>query len=94
MRFTLVLLGFFTFLLPQVATCEIASATDKVVEKFMELDFDASETVSLEEYELMVMERLGERFTQMDANSDYEISEPEYRKFWTQQKAQYYRPRR
>jgi Ca2+-binding EF-hand superfamily protein len=94
MRFPLFLLVLSSFLVPHVATAEITSTTDKVVEKFMALDFDESETVSFDEYELMVMERLGERFNQMDADEDNEISEEEYRIFWVEQKSQYYRPRR
>jgi len=94
MRFTLFLLAFITFFLPQVATCEISSTTDKIVEKFMELDIDESETVSFDEYEIMVMQRLGDRFIEMDTNDDDEISPEEYRAFWVKKKSQYYRPRR
>jgi len=58
----------------------------------MQLDTDESLTVSFEEYEQLVLLRMGERFTAMDTNEDNEISEEEYRAFWTNQKAQYYRP--
>ena len=94
MRYALLFLSFTSLLLPQVATCEISSATDKVVAKFMELDYDAYGSVSLEEYELMVLDRMGERFSQMDTDGDGEVTEEEYRNFWTEQKSQYYRPRR
>ncbi len=94
MRFTLFFLAFLGLMMPQLATSEVLSATDKVVEKFMELDFDESEGVSWDEYELMVMGRMGDRFNLMDANEDGEISEEEYRTFWTETKSQYYRPRR
>lgn len=94
MRFTLFFLAFLGVMMPQLATSEVLSATDKVVEKFMELDFDESEGVSWDEYELMVMGRMGDRFNLMDANEDGEISEEEYRTFWTETKSQYYRPRR
>ncbi|MDQ7059181.1 MAG: thymidylate synthase [Ghiorsea sp.] len=94
MRFALFLLVFSWLAIPQIASAKILSATDKVVEKFMALDFDESEGVSWDEYELMVMGRMGDRFNLMDANEDGEISEEEYRTFWTKQKSQYYRPRR
>jgi len=94
MRFTLFFLAFLGLMMPQLATSEVLSTTDKVVEKFMELDFDESEGVSWDEYELMVMGRMGDRFNLMDADEDGEISEEEYRTFWTETKSQYYRPRR
>ncbi|HID37490.1 MAG TPA: thymidylate synthase [Ghiorsea sp.] len=94
MRFTLFFLAFVGLMMPQTATSEILSATDKIVEKFMELDFDESEGVSWDEYKLMVMGRMGDRFNLMDADGDGEISEEEYRTFWTETKSQYYRPRR
>ncbi len=94
MRFPLFLITLMLLLLPRAAAAEVLSATDKVVESFMELDFDESGTVSFDEYELMVMQRLGDRFIAMDADGDEEISEEEYRKFWIEQKSQYYRPRR
>jgi len=94
MRLPLLFLAFSSFLLPQVATCEISSATDKIVAEFMELDIDEYGSVSYEEYELMVLDRLGDRFIQMDADGDEEVTEEEYRNFWTEQKSQFYRPRR
>jgi len=94
MRFPLFITAIMILFMPQIVAAEITSATDKVVEKFMALDLDETLTVSFEEYEAMVLERMGERFTLMDTNEDNEISEEEYRTFWTQQKAQYYRPRR
>ena len=94
MRFTLFFLAFMGMMMLQTATSEILSTTDKIVEKFMELDFDESEGVSLEEYEMMVLQRMGERFYEMDTNDDDEVSAEEYRAFWKAKKAQYYRPRR
>jgi hypothetical protein len=94
MRFTLFFLIFMGMMMPQAATSEILSATDKIVKKFMQLDFDESEGVSFEEYELMVLQRMGERFYKMDTNGDDEVSAEEYRAFWKAKKAQYYRPRR
>ena len=94
MRFLLFFSGFLLFVQPQLASSEALSATDKVVNKFMALDLDESETVSYEEYKTMVLQRLDERFKQMDANEDGEIDEEEYRNFWTATKSQYYRPRR
>ncbi len=94
MPFPLFLLTLAAFLAPQWAIAEPASATDKVVETFMALDLDESATVSYEEYEIMVKERLDERFKAMDKNGDGQVSPEEYREFWTTQKAEYYRPRR
>jgi Ca2+-binding EF-hand superfamily protein len=94
MRFTLFFLAIIGIMMPQTATSEILSATDKIVEKFMELDFDESGGVSLEEYKTMVLQRMNERFHEMDTNNDDEVSAEEYRAFWKAKKAQYYRPRR
>ncbi len=94
MRFTIFFLAFMGIMMPQTATSEILSATDKIVEKFMELDFDKSEGVSLEEYKIMVLQRMGKRFHRMDTNGDDEVSAEEYRAFWKAKKAKYYRPRR
>ena len=94
MRLLMFFIASLTFFSPQIASAEILSTTDKVVDKFMALDLDETESVSLEEYQTMVMERMQERFTLMDANEDGEVSEDEYRTFWTETKSQYYRPRR
>ncbi len=73
---------------------EPLTATDKIVDRFMELDTDATESVSLEEYLLMVQERAEARFALMDENKDGEVSADEYRQFWKTQKSQYYRLKR
>ncbi len=94
MRFALFFLLCFSLISAQIASAEILSTTDKVVEKFMALDLDETETISLEEYTTMVLERLDERFKLMDADEDGEVTEEEYRTFWIKTKSQYYRPRR
>ena len=94
MRLLMFFIASLTFFSPQIASAEILSATDKIVEKFMDLDFDESEGVSFEEYEVMVLQRMSERFYEMDANNDKEVSAKEYRAFWKAKKSQYYRPRR
>jgi len=73
---------------------EPLTATDKIVARFMELDIDATQGVSMDEYMLMVQERAEARFALMDANNDGEVSEDEYRQFWRTQKSQYYRLKR
>lgn len=70
------------------------SATDKIVAKFMDLDADTSEAVSFEEYKIMVDLRAQQRFEQMDANADGEVTADEYRDFWRQNKSQWYRLKR
>jgi len=70
------------------------TATDKIVDRFMELDTDATEGVSFEEYQLMVQARTEARFALMDENQDGEVSGDEYRQFWKTQKSQYYRLKR
>ncbi len=70
------------------------SPTDKIVRRFMELDLDATEGVSFEEYMIMVNQRAEDRFKSMDANQDEEVSEEEYRTFWQSRKAQWYRLKR
>jgi len=70
------------------------TATDKIVDRFMALDADATEGVSLEEYLLMVHARAEARFSLMDSNQDGEVNADEYRQFWRTQKSQYYRLKR
>ena len=70
---------------------EPLSSTDKIVRIFMELDTDVNDVVSYEEYTIMVEERARIRFIAMDANEDGEVSAEEYRIFWSEQKAQWYR---
>jgi len=67
------------------------SSTDKIVNTFMELDTDNNDGVSHKEYMTMVQERAEARFRAMDVNRDQEVSAEEYREFWRQQKARWYR---
>lgn len=73
-----------------------ATATDKIVDRFMELNTnpEASAGVDFEEYFTMVQQRAMDRFAAMDANKDDEVTADEYREFWKAQKAQYYRLKR
>lgn len=73
------------------AWAEPKTSTDKIVDRFLELDQDASEGVSLDEYLLMVNERAKVRFAEMDANRDGEVTDSEYRNFWQQKKSKWYR---
>ena len=60
----------------------------------MLLDIDESESVSFEEYKAMVDGRAQTRFEEMDANGDEEVSDAEYRAFWRENKAKWYRLQR
>jgi len=73
-----------------------ATATDKIVDRFMELNTNPGESagVDFEEYFTMVQQRALDRFEAMDANQDGEVTAEEYREFWKAQKAQYYRLKR
>jgi hypothetical protein len=73
-----------------------ATATDKIVDRFMELNINPEESagVDFEEYFTMVQQRAVDRFEAMDANKDDEVTAEEYREFWKAQKAQYYRLKR
>jgi len=81
-----------------VANDEVQSgpltATDKIVARFMALDLDESEGVSMQEYMTMVQARAEARFASMDRNHDGQISHKEYRNFWKSQKSQFYRLKR
>jgi len=70
------------------------TATDKIVDRFMTLDTDASEGVSFDEYMAMVQQRADDRFKSMDTNGDGEVTADEYRAFWQSRKAQWYRLKR
>ncbi|PIQ30080.1 MAG: thymidylate synthase [Zetaproteobacteria bacterium CG_4_9_14_3_um_filter_49_83] len=72
------------------------TATDKIVDQFMKLNLnpDASDGVDFEEFQSMVIERATARFAKMDANGNGEVTADEYRTFWNNQKAQYYRLKR
>jgi len=70
------------------------SPTDKIVDTFMLLDTDESKTVSMQEYLIMVQQRVQARFEAMDTNRDGEISEDEYRTFWKSRMAKWYRLQR
>jgi len=74
-----------------VASGETMTATDKIVQKFMELDLDENEGVSFDEYMEMVYERAIDRFGQMDSNGNGEVTSEEYRSFWKERMAKYYR---
>jgi len=73
-----------------------ATATDKIVDRFMALNANPEESagVDFEEYFTMVQQRAMDRFEAMDANQDDEVTAEEYREFWKAQKAQYYRLKR
>jgi len=72
------------------------TATDKIVDRFMQLNTnpESSAGVDYNEYFTMVQQRAQDRFKMMDANGDEEVTADEYREFWKAQKAQYYRLKR
>lgn len=83
--------GMIVSLVSAPALAEVKSSTDKIVDTFMKLDLDESESVSFEEYKSMVDQRAQTRFEEMDANADGAVSDMEYRKFWRENKAKWYR---
>jgi len=90
--FAAVLLSSLIFVMASAPVmAEVKSSTDKIAGKFMELDLDESESVTFEEYKAMVDLRALTRFNEMDANTDGQITEEEYRKFWAENKARWYR---
>lgn len=70
------------------------SATDKIVDTFMDLDTNHSGSVSYGEYKAMVDQRARVRFRKMDANRNGSVTDEEYRSFWRQEKAKWYRLKR
>jgi len=81
-------------LMASTSTAAPKSATDKVVDTFMELDTNHSDSVSYAEYKAMVDQRARSRFKTMDSNRDNQVSEGEYREFWRKTKAKWYRLKR
>ncbi len=94
MRLSLFLWVLMLVAMPHAASAEILTPTDKVVEKFMEMDADESGGVSFREYKKTLLRRLRDRFHKIDTNNDDEINADEYRAFWTRKKAEHYRLRR
>ena len=70
---------------------EPLTATDKIVQHFMDQDIDENGGVSFDEYMEMVYDHAAKRFAEMDANGDGEVSSEEYRTFWKARMAKYYR---
>ncbi|MDX8389424.1 MAG: thymidylate synthase [Mariprofundaceae bacterium] len=70
------------------------TATDTIVQRFMLLDSDESLSVSYVEFMEVAVERAEARFNAMDTNQDEEVTDDEYRLFWQEQKAQWYRIKR
>jgi EF hand len=68
--------------------------TDKIVDAFMQLDTDKSNSVSFDEYMAMVQQRAKDRFDAMDTNHDGQVTPEEYRAFWQLRKSQWYRLKR
>jgi len=81
----------FCCLLTTPAFAAPKSSTDKIVDTFMDLDTNASGSVSYGEYKAMVDRRARTRFRKMDANRDGAVTDAEYRAFWRQEKAKWYR---
>ncbi|MDQ6974753.1 MAG: thymidylate synthase [Mariprofundaceae bacterium] len=89
----------FSFLLlflsvPYMGHAEVKTPTDKIVDTFMALDGDMSDTVSYKEYMVMIKQRTRARFARMDSNHDGEVSAKEYRRFWHNEQSAYYRLKR
>ncbi len=82
------------FLAATPAMAEVETSTDKIVDAFMALDTDASDSVSYDEYKAMVDQRAKARFKAMDANHDGQVTDEEYRAFWRKTKAKWYRLKR
>lgn len=70
------------------------TSTDRIVDHFMQLDTDKSNSVSFDEYMTMVQQRAKDRFNAMDANHDGQVTPDEYRQFWLSRMAQWYRLKR
>ncbi|MBL1352072.1 MAG: thymidylate synthase [Zetaproteobacteria bacterium] len=80
--------------LPFVGHAEVKTPTDKIIDTFMALDGDMSDSVSYAEYMTMVRERTQKRFSRMDSNHDGAVSAKEYRRFWNKEQSAYYRLQR
>ncbi len=78
----------------EAASSGPATPTDRVVQRFMALDADESLGVSFEEYMAMVRASAEARFKAMDANGDGEVTDEEFRAFWSSRKAHWYRLKR
>jgi len=79
---------------PLWAQADPQTPTDKIVDTFMQLDTDQSQSVSLPEYMTMVEQRAKDRFARMDSNHDGQVSADEYRQFWQDEQSAYYRLQR
>ncbi len=77
-------------LLPQTGTAA-STVSERIVERFMQLDEDQSGAVTLDEYMTMVAERAEARFNDMDRNHDGAVDARERASYWRKQQAKWYR---
>jgi len=90
----LMVLFFVCICSPLLVQASPKTPTDKIVDTFMDLDTDMSDSVSQGEYMSMVEKRAHDRFARMDRNHDGEVSADEYRRFWQKEESAYYRLQR
>ncbi|MDX8409718.1 MAG: thymidylate synthase [Mariprofundales bacterium] len=74
-----------------VAASAAPTVSERIVNRFMQLDVDDSDTVSLEEYMEMVSQRGIDRFNAMDRNHNGEVTPDERTRYWKRKQAKWYR---
>jgi len=67
------------------------TVSDRIVQRFMALDEDGSNTVTLDEYMTMVADRAEQRFNAMDRNHDQAVDPKERATYWRKQQSKWYR---
>jgi len=75
----------------RAASSAAPTVSDRIVNRFMQLDVDGTDTVSLEEYMEMVSQRGIDRFKAMDHNHNGEVTPDERAQYWKRQQAKWYR---
>ncbi|MDX8413147.1 MAG: thymidylate synthase [Mariprofundales bacterium] len=68
-----------------------STVSDRIVQRFMALDEDESDTVTLDEYMGMVADRAEQRFNAMDHNHDGAVDKDERANYWRKQQSKWYR---
>lgn len=85
--------GVLLMFVPQAMAGATGVTTNKLANRFIALDRNG-DGVSFSEFMTMIESRARREYKEMDGNGDGRVSRYEYKRFWNERKAQYYRIKR